>query len=132
MDTEVERVEIEGEDVGHASWWAGIVTTLLSQYGNAQLRFVARPAGGPPYTSGTFPVPRTWCAVDPAEAWGPGMQASLQEICQELERDGWVRTGTGDHAWSFVYERVDPPADWPGPGTTVVDRRRGGAAERSP
>jgi hypothetical protein len=132
MDTTVERVEIQVEDIGQTSWWSGILTTLMSQYGTAQLRFAARPAGRPPYTSGTFPAPRTWGVVDPAEAWGPGMQASLQEICQELGRDGWVRTGTGDHAWSFVYERVDPAGVSRGPEPTVVDRRQGEAAERSP
>jgi hypothetical protein len=110
MDTTVETVEIELEDVGGTSWWAGILTTLVSQYGNAQMRFVARPPTGRPYTGATFPVPRTLGSVDPEEAWAPGMTRSLAELCDELERDGWVRQGVGRHAWSIVYARVVPAA----------------------
>jgi len=108
MDTRVETARIELEEAGRTSWWASLLSTLLSQNGNAQLRFVARRDGTRILTSSSFASPRTFGPVGPREAWAPGMTQSLEELCGALERDGWVRTGTGAEPWAYVYERVEP------------------------
>lgn len=63
-------LQIELEDMGGTSWWAGVLATLASQ-----------------------------------EAWAPGMTKSLQDLCREIENDGWVEAGRGAEPWAFRYER---------------------------
>jgi hypothetical protein len=105
MEVPVESVQIELEDIGGTSWWASILTTLASQYGNTQLRFVCRVNGKHLYKSSAFPCPRNYGRVPPQEAWAPGMTQSLQGLCRELEGDGWARASQGAEPWAFIYER---------------------------
>ena len=105
MDTPVESFKIELEDISGKSWWASILTTLASQNGNTQLRFVCRVNGKRLYKSSFFPCPRNYDRVPPQEAWAPGMTQSLQDLCGELEGDGWARASLGSEPWAFVYER---------------------------
>jgi len=105
MDAPVESVQIELEDISGTSWWASILTTLASQHGNTQLRFVCRANGKHLYTSSFFPCPRNYDRVPPQEEWAPGMTQSLQDLCRELEGDGWARANLGAEPWAFIYER---------------------------
>ena len=66
-------LEIELEDVGGTSWWAGITTTLASQSGDAYMRFVGRLNSDRRYKGPTFPSPRTLGTLPPQEEWAPGM-----------------------------------------------------------
>jgi hypothetical protein len=100
--TASETLEVELEDVGGTSWWAGILTTFAGQSGSAQLRFVARVGGRTRYTSATFPVPRTFGQIPPQEKWAPGMTACLTEICREIEDDGWTLEPHGDQPWQLL------------------------------
>jgi hypothetical protein len=45
------------EDVAGTSWWASVLTTLTSQSGTAQLRFVGTVDGTGVYRGATFPAP---------------------------------------------------------------------------
>ena len=105
MDTPVESFKIELEDISGKSWWASILTTLASQNGNTQLRFVCRVNGKRLYKSSFLPCPRNDDRVPPQEAWAPGMTQSLQDLCRELEGDGWARASLGSEPWAFIYER---------------------------
>jgi hypothetical protein len=105
MGTGVETLKIELEDVGGTSWWAGVLTTLAAQSGNAYLRFVGTVDGDRRYKGATFTSPRTWGTLPPQEQWAPGMTKSLQELEREIADDGWVLVGRGSHAWDRVYER---------------------------
>ena len=107
MDENETTLRIELEDVGGTSWWAGVVATLFSQNGSAQMRFVGRVDGEKRYTSALFPTPRTVGTVPPREAWAPGMSQSLTELRREIEDDGWVMTGQGDQPWDLHYRRRD-------------------------
>jgi hypothetical protein len=105
MDTPVESVQIELEDISGTSRWASLLTTLGSQYGNTQLRFVCRVNGKRLYKSASFPCPRNYDEVPPQEAWAPGMTQSLQDLCRELEGNGWSRASQGAEPWAFIYQR---------------------------
>src|SRR5664279_5829102 len=78
-------LEIELEDVGGTSWWAGITTTLASQSGNAYMRFVGSSNGDRRYKGPTSPSPRTFGTLPPQEEWAAGMTQSLQELRREVE-----------------------------------------------
>ena len=110
MAGEGATLEIGLEDVGGTSWWAGVLTTLTSQSGSAQLRFVAAIDGERLYEGAAFSAPRTLGSVPPEEAWAPGMTASLEQLRRDVERDGWVEVGRGPQTWAFRYRRPGRPA----------------------
>lgn len=100
-----ERLSVELEDAASRKWWARILYTLGSQYGRTPLRFVGRTGDGRRlYVSDTFPGPPL-NATPPEEAWAPGMQASLQQLCEDITRDGWSETGRGLHPWDLTFSR---------------------------
>ena len=101
-----ERLRVALEDVGGTSWWASILTTLGSQYGSTQQRFVGQVHGETLYKSSTFPVPRSVTPIPPQEEWAPGMTAALAELKRDLAQDGWVQVSGGPDAESLVYERI--------------------------
>ncbi len=111
MNSDPVTLEIELEDVGGTSWWAGIATTLTSQSGNATMRFVGTTNGVRRYKGSTFPLPRTFGTLPPQEDWAPGMTRSLEELCREIQGDGWVQVGRGAEPWAYRYQRVRPDAD---------------------
>ncbi len=80
MNSDPVTLEIELEDVGGTSWWAGIATTLASQSGNANMRFVGTTNGVRRFKGSTFPLPRTFGTLPPQEDWAPGMTRSLEEL----------------------------------------------------
>jgi hypothetical protein len=102
----METLQIELEDLAGASLLAGVTATLMSQSGNAYLRFVGRVDGHRRYKSATFPAPRTLGTLAPEEAWAPGMTDSLEDLRREIAGDGWVEVGRGTEPWAFEYERT--------------------------
>lgn len=103
--TSQNRLTIALEDVGGTSWWASILSTLGSQYGNTQQRFVGQVDGKTLYKSPTFPVARSVNPPPPEEAWAPGMTAALAELRRDLARDGWVQVSEDGDPPLPVYER---------------------------
>lgn len=103
--TSVETLEIELEDVGGTSWWAGVLTTLGAQGGNAYLRFVGTVDGERRYRSATFVSPRSLGYIPPQEQWAPGMSRCLGELRREIAEDGWFLVSSGDQPWDLRYER---------------------------
>jgi len=100
-----ERLRIELEDAASVKWWARILYTLGSQYGRTQLRFVGRAEDGRRlYASDTFPGPPL-NATAPAEAWAPGLQASLSQLRSDLARDGWTQASHGAQPWDLTFIR---------------------------
>ena len=80
------------------------------------MRFVARTTGseGRPrqvvMRAGPFPRPRSIPDdVPPHESYCPGMTATLDDLRERLEQDGWEPVGHGQHAWSYRYAK-DAPA----------------------
>lgn len=108
MTSPAETLTVTLEDVGAASWWARILTTLGSQYGNTQQRFVGKVDGKTRYKSSTFPVARAVSPMSPQEQWAPGMTAALEELQRDLAEDGWGQISRGKDPWSLAYERVSP------------------------
>ena len=102
---DAETLTVKLEDAGGTSWWASLLATLSSQYGNAYKRFVGRVDGERRYVGPTFPVPRTWGDIPPQEAWAPEMNRSLAEVLRHIEDDHWVQTGKGQQPWEFRFTR---------------------------
>lgn len=100
------------EDVGSTSWWARILTILGSQYGSTQRRFIGQVEGKTRYRSSTFPVAGSLGETAPQEPWAPGMTAALEELQQDLARDGWQQTFRGAQPWSLRYERPGSGSGW--------------------
>ena len=105
MDSDAVTLQIKLEDVGGTSWWASVITTLTSQSGSTYLRFVGSTNGDRRYKGYAFPSPRTLGTLPPQEEWAPGMTQSLEELCRELEDDGWVQVGRGAEPWAYTYQR---------------------------
>ena len=105
MDSDAVTVQIKLEDVGLTSWWARVIAILTSTPGNAYMRFVGSINGDRRYKGSTFPSPRTLGTLPPQEEWAPGMTQSLEELCRELEDDGWVQVGRGAEPWAYRYQR---------------------------
>lgn len=100
-----ELLHLELEDAASRKWWARIFYTLGSQYGRTQLRFVGRTGDGRRlYVSDTFPGPPL-NSTPPEETWAPGLQASLDQLCQDIARDGWTETGRGAQPWELTFSR---------------------------
>jgi hypothetical protein len=95
------------EDVAGTSWWASVLTTLTSQSGTAQLRFVGTVDGTGVYRGATFPAPRTLGSLPPDGQWAPGMTPSLRDLQRRVEADGWVQVGSGPEPWAFTYRRPE-------------------------
>lgn len=115
-----DTLEVELEDVGGTSWWASLLTTLGSQYGNAYCRFVGRARSDDPrwptYQVAGSPFPRLRSIPDdvpPDEAVSPGLTDALADLCRRLDAEGWRAEGRGDHPWSFRYVRSC--VDWDHP-----------------
>ncbi len=111
---DLQTLEIELEDAGSTSWWAGVISVLGSQYGNAYLRFVGRltddgEPGGVAARGSPFARPRSLPDdVLPDERWCPGMTSTLEDLQRRLEEDGWTPVGQGRHPWSVRYARPHP------------------------
>lgn len=54
---DAETLTVELEDAGGTSWWASLLATLSSQYGNAYKRFVGRVDEERRYVGPTFRPP---------------------------------------------------------------------------
>ena len=115
METALDRLQIELEDVGGTSWWASLLTTLGAQWGSAALRFVGAVDGERRYAGSTFSAPRTLGTLPPQEAWAPGMTEAFDELRREVEDDGWVEVGRGAQPWSLRYQRPAGHAHLPTP-----------------
>ena len=113
MSTPGKTLQIELEDVGGTSWWAGVLTTLASQTGSMTLRFVGRVDGERRYTGDTFSSTRTVVPTAPEEAFAPGMTESLTKLRREIEADGWVETGRGAEPYAFTFASPDEKATAP-------------------
>lgn len=103
-----ETLVVVREDIGATAWWARILTIRGSQYGSTQQRFVGRTGGSTSYKSSAFPVPGSAGPITPEEQWAPGMGAALEELKQDLHRDGWEQTSQGTEPWSLTYTRETP------------------------
>jgi hypothetical protein len=101
----VETLRVELQDIGGTAWWARILTTLSSQSGSTQYRFVGRVADAVRYSSSTFMSPTPVSPVPPEEKWAPGMTRSLDELVSDVRQDGWTQTGRGSEPWSLTFER---------------------------
>ena len=106
MSPTKEKLTVALEDIGGTSWWASILTTLGSQYGSSQQRFVGQVDGKTRYKSPAFPAARSVTPVSPQEDWAPGMTAALAELKRELVRDGWVQVSDGRDLKALLYERA--------------------------
>lgn len=106
MSSAKEKLTIALEDIGGTSWWASILTTLGSQYGSTQQRFVGQLDGKTRYKSATFPAARSVTPVSPQEDWAPGMTAALAELKRDLAGDGWVQVSEGGDLKALLYERT--------------------------
>lgn len=106
MSPAKEKLTIALEDIGGTSWWASILTTLGSQYGSTQQRFVGQVDGKTRYKSPTFPAARSVTPVSPQESWAPGMTTALAELKPDLARDGWVQVCEDGELKSLLYERT--------------------------
>lgn len=108
MTMQTETLTVVREEIGDTAWWVRILTILGSQYGSTQQRFVGRICGKTKYRSSTFPVPGSVGPVTPDEQWAPGMTAALEELKQDLGRDGWEQTSQSTQPWSLTYTRETP------------------------
>jgi hypothetical protein len=108
MDSDTLQIKLE--DVGLASWWARVILILTSQSGTAYMRFVGSTNGDRRYKGSTFPS-CTLGTLPPQEEWAPGMTQSLEELCRELDDDGWVQVGRGTQPWAYRYQRPARGAD---------------------
>jgi hypothetical protein len=107
-------LEIHLEEWGEHSWIKALLNTLAGAYGSAQFRFVARTPGDDTDGSAdrvmgaTFPVMRLQDLNNLTEpnAWVDTARERVQELDQQLVRDGWERqAGTGRYWWSWSYTR---------------------------
>lgn len=105
MTVAAETLTVMREDIGDTAWWARILTVLGSQYGSTQQRFVGRTGGKSKYKSSTFPVPGSAGPITPEEQWAPGMTAALEELKEDLRRDGWEESSHAAEPWSLTYTR---------------------------
>lgn len=101
----METLHVELQDIGGTAWWARILTTLSSQTGSTQFRFVGRVADEVRYSSSTFVSPTPISPVVPEEKWAPGMTRSLEELVRDIRHDGWTQAGRGSEPWSLIFER---------------------------
>ena len=105
-----DELEIEVEDIGATSLPARLWTTLVTQYGTRYCRFVgqARSADArwPTYRATGASFPATGLE-DPSGkgAWATEQRGRLEELHQQLLREGWRLVGRGDHWWSRRYRR---------------------------
>jgi hypothetical protein len=105
-----DELEIEAEDLASTSLPARLWTTLLTQYGTGYYRFVGRARSADPrwptyqVTGASFPATGL---EDPSGkgAWATEQRARLDELHQQLLREGWRSAGRGDHWWSRRYRR---------------------------
>lgn len=116
---ERETVEIELEDVGGTSWFAGLGTTL-GYGGAASVRFVGRVTGPDGCDTSEVvkgaPFMRLRSIPDdlpPEEAWAPDMNNALVQLQRRLQEDGWLPAGKGERPWAYRYSR--PLVDWAHP-----------------
>lgn len=108
MTPGTETLTVVLENVGGTSWWAGLLTILASQSGSTQQRFVGQVDGETRYKSSTFPVAGPTTSIPPQEQWAPGLTAALDELRDDLARDGWEQQTQGSQPWSLTFRRADP------------------------
>ncbi|MCB5292522.1 hypothetical protein [Arthrobacter sp. SO3] len=101
----METLHVELQDIGGTAWWVRILTTLSSQSGSMQYRFVGRVADEVRYSSSTFMSPTPVSPIPPEEEWAPGLNRSLEELVSDIRHDGWTQTGRGSEPWSLTFER---------------------------
>lgn len=101
----METLHVELQDIGGTAWWARILTTLTSQTGSTQFRFVGRVGNEIRYSSSTFTSPTPVSPVPPEEKWAPGMTSSLEELVSDLREAGWTQAGRGNEPWDLTFER---------------------------
>jgi hypothetical protein len=105
-----DQLEIEVEDLGATSLPARLLTTLFTQYGTPYYRFVGRARSAdsrwPTYqvTGASFPATGLG---DPSGtgAWAEEQRARLEELHQQLIREGWRPAGHDERWWSWRYRR---------------------------
>jgi hypothetical protein len=115
MKTVTQVLEVHLEEVGQHSWFAGLTNLLGAGLGSAQFRFVARPPGADEDSAdhvlgATFPVMRMQDLNSRRRpnAWIETVEERLEELDDQLVRDGWVRRPeTGRHWWSRTYTRQE-------------------------
>lgn len=104
-------LEIELEDAGDQSWWAGLMAPVAPGSDNAYLRFVGRvwsPDGKPTREvvhGETFPRFMDPDALDPEDAFTPGWEQALEHLRRRLLSEGWVPAGRGTEAWAYRFVR---------------------------
>jgi hypothetical protein len=118
-----DQLEIEVEDLGSSSLPARLLTTLFTQYGTPYSRFVGRARSAdrrwPTYqvTGASFPA----TGLDNPSgkgAWAGEQQARLEELHQQLLREGWRPAGRGGRWWSRRYRRPVVELTGAGPAET--------------
>jgi hypothetical protein len=117
-----DELEIEVEDLGATSLPARLLTTLVTQYGT-YYRFVGRARSAdrrwPTYqvTGATFPATGLEDSSGKG-AWATKQGARLDELHQQLLREGWRPAGRGGRWWSRRYRRPGGGPDRRRPVTT--------------
>ncbi len=115
-------VTIAVEDAGHTSMLRSMLTTLTSQHGTQQSRFVARTtdiseAPSVVATSSPFPVVPLGLMEGPFAmmegqdaapdgGWPDEARAALEELDAMLFADGWECIATGPRWWDRRYARA--------------------------
>jgi hypothetical protein len=121
-----DELEVEVEDLGATSLPARLLTSLVTQYGTSYFRFVGRARSAdsrwPTYRAIGASFPATGLD-DPSGkgAWAEEQRGRLEELHQQLLREGWRPAGHGDHWWSRRYRR--PVVDLTATGTAETGRR---------
>jgi hypothetical protein len=121
-----DELEIEAEDLGSTSVPARLLTTVFTQYGTPYYRFVGRARSADPrwptyqVTGAGFPATGL---DDPSGkgAWAEEQRARLDELHQQLLREGWRLAGRGERWWSRRYTR--PVVDLTGAGPAEAGGR---------
>jgi hypothetical protein len=121
-----DELEIEAEDLGSTSLPARLLTTVFTQYGTPYYRFVGRARSADPrwptyqVTGASFPATGL---DDPSGkgAWAEEQRARLDELHQQLLREGWRLAGRGERWWSRRYTR--PVVDLTGAGPAEAGGR---------
>ena len=98
---------------------ARLWTTLVTKYGTPYYRFVGRArstdARWPTYQATGASFPATGLEDSGGKgAWAAEQRARLDELHQQLLRQGWRLVGRGDRWWSRRYRR--PVVDLTGAG----------------
>jgi hypothetical protein len=115
-----DQLEIEVEDYAETSLFNRLWSGLFTQYGHpTYFRFVGRARSADPrwptyqVVGATFPEPGLGNPSGKGP-WADEQRASLEELQEQLLREGWRLVGRGEHWWSLRYKR--PVVDLTGAG----------------